>query len=89
MLRSEDMVKGYNSELDKYTTEIEKAMDSLEAVLIEGAKEESVIKPHFDGLVKSMENYTKGVRMIKQAYASRMQHPRLNVMINIDELQKL
>ncbi|OLP83931.1 S-antigen protein [Symbiodinium microadriaticum] len=37
--KSEDMVKGYNSELDKYTTEIEKAMDSLEAVLIEGAKE--------------------------------------------------
>ena len=65
------MVKGYKSELDKYTTQIDEAILNLEAVLIDGAKEEAVIKPLFDELVKSMDNYTKGVKMIKQAYVSR------------------
>ena len=68
------MVKGYKSEMDKYTAKIEEAIESLESVLVDGVKQETVIKPLFDSLLKTMEDYSKGVKTIKSAYVSRMQH---------------
>ena len=65
------MVKGYKSELDKYTQLINDAIEPLESKIADGEKSEGGLKPLIDALSKSIEDYQKGVRMIKSAYESR------------------
>ena len=69
--RSDDMVKGYLSELDRYTKLITDCIEPLEFQIADGEKSEGRLKPLIDALSKSIEDYQKGVKTIKSAYESR------------------
>ena len=66
------MVKGYMSELDKYNSQIQDSIEPLESKLADGEKSEASLKPLIDDLAKRIDDYQKGVRMIKSAYESRI-----------------
>ncbi|CAE7191581.1 CLE-4A-2, partial [Symbiodinium sp. CCMP2456] len=66
--KSEDMVKGYKSELDMYTKQLEDAIEPLESKIADGEKSEKSLKPLMDELAKSVENFHKKVKTIKTAY---------------------
>ena len=64
------MVDGYLGEIDMHTSNIQAAIEKLESKLAEGKKDEGSIKPLFDDLTKVLEQYTQGIRSVKNAYVS-------------------